>query len=98
MHVDHDAVGVAGGGGYENVLHQPAVFFSGTGLEFRHGAEIDQLGIDRLAAFEFLQQLDRPKTDALVLDIDDRTVVGLESVFGLELDQLVGPDDILKRC
>src|SRR5665213_930719 len=43
MHVDHDAVGVTGGGADEQVLHQPAVFFV-TGLEFRHGAEIDQFG------------------------------------------------------
>jgi hypothetical protein len=27
MHVDDDAVGVAGGGGDEQVLRQPAVFF-----------------------------------------------------------------------
>ncbi|MEH2504421.1 hypothetical protein V1290_003232 [Bradyrhizobium sp. AZCC 1578] len=26
MHVDDDAVGVAGGGGDEEVLHQPAIF------------------------------------------------------------------------
>ncbi len=54
MHVDDDAGGVAGGGGDEDVLHQPAVF-CGTRLEFRDGAEIDQLWIDRLAALEFLQ-------------------------------------------
>src|SRR5216684_4984704 len=57
MHVDHDVVGVAGGGGDEQVFHQPAVFF-GTGLELGHGAAIDQLWVDRLAALEFLQQFD----------------------------------------
>src|SRR5262245_28907472 len=75
MHIDDDAIRVAGGRGHEDVLHQPAIFF-GTGLEFRHGAEVDQLGIDRLAALELLQQLHRPEADALVLDIDDRAVVG----------------------
>ena len=69
-------------------------YFSCAGLEFRHGAEIDQFGIDRLAALQLLQQLDRAEADALVLDIDDRAVVGLEGVFGFELDQLVGPDDL----
>ncbi len=60
MHVDDDAVGVARGGGDEDVLHQPAVFFS-AGLEFRHGAEIDQFRIDRLAALQLLQRSTGPK-------------------------------------
>src|SRR3984893_13593754 len=47
MHVDHDTVGVAGADADEQVLHQPAIFFS-SGLEFRHRAKIDQRGIDRL--------------------------------------------------
>ena len=29
-----------------------------------------------------------------VLDIDHRAVVGLEGIFGLEVDQLVGADDL----
>src|SRR6185437_2260201 len=93
MHVDHHAVGVTRSGGDENVLHQPAVFCS-TGFEFRRGAEIDQFWIHRLAAFELLQQLDRPEADAPVLDIDHRAVVGLEGVFRFEIDQLVGADDL----
>src|SRR5665213_3668361 len=93
MHVNHDAVGVARGGGDEQALHQPAVFFA-TGLKPRRGAEIDQFGIDRLAALQPLQQLNGAETDAPVLDIDHRAVVGLEGVFRLELDQLVGPDDL----
>jgi len=60
MHVDDDAVGVAGGGGDEQVFHQPAVFFS-PGLEFRHGAEIDQVGIDRLAALQRCNSSAGPK-------------------------------------
>src|ERR1700761_3713198 len=59
MHIDHHAIGVARGRGDENVLHQPAIVFV-AGLELRHRAEIDQFGIDRLAAFQLLQQLDRP--------------------------------------
>ncbi len=93
MHVDDDAVGVAGGGADEEVFHQPAVFFR-AGLEPRHGAEIDQFGVDRLAALEFLQQVDRAEAQALVLDIDDCAVVGLEGVFRFELDQFVGADDL----
>src|SRR5438552_8008390 len=93
MHVDNHAVGVAGGGADEQVFHQPAVF-GGPGLEPWHGAEIDQFGIDRFAAFQLLQQVDRAEAQALVLDIDDGAIVGLEGVFGLELDQLVGPDDL----
>ena len=88
MDVDDDAVGVAGGGADEEVFHQPAVF-CGPGLEPRHGAEIDQFGIDRLAALEFLQQFDRAEAQALVLDIDNCAVVGLEGVFGFQFDQLV---------
>ncbi len=60
MHVDDDAVRVSRGGGDKQVFHQPTVFFT-AGLETRHGAEIDQAGIDRLAAFQLLQQLDGPK-------------------------------------
>src|SRR6185437_14717277 len=93
MDVDHDAVGVAGGGADENVLHQPAIFFV-AGLEFRHGAEIDQFRVDRLAALQLLQEIDRAEAHPLVLDIDGRAIVGLESVFGLELDQFVGADDL----
>src|SRR4051812_30903749 len=80
-------------GADEDVFHQPAVF-RGTCLEFRHGAEIDQTGIDRLTALQLLQQLERPETDALVFDINDRAVVGLEGVFCLKLDQLVGADNL----
>jgi hypothetical protein len=93
MDVDHDAVGVAGGGADEEVFHQPAVF-GGPGLEPRHGAKINQFGIDRLAALELLQEFDRAEAQALVLDIDDGAVVGLEGVFGFQLDQFVGPDDL----
>src|SRR5713226_7075958 len=97
MHVDHDAVDVAGGGADEQVLHQPAVFF-GAGFELRHSAEIDQLGIDGLAALQPLQQLDGAETNALVLDIDDRAVVGLEGIFRFQFDQLIGPDDLEVRA
>src|SRR5581483_1883218 len=93
MHVDHDAVGMPRGGADENVLHQPAIFLVPR-LESRHGAEIDQLGINRLAALELLQELDRAEAHALVLDIDDGAVVGLEGVFGLEVNQLVGADGL----
>src|SRR5258705_313009 len=97
MHVDHDAVGVAGGGTDKQGLHQPAVFFAPR-LELWHGAEIDQLGIDRLAALQPLQQFDGAEANALVLDIDYGTVVGLERVFRLEFDQLAGPDDLEVRA
>src|SRR5882762_6520710 len=97
MHVDNDAVGVAGGGGDEEVFHQPAIIGM-AGLEFRHGAEIDQFGIDRLAAFQFLQQIHGPEADAFVLDIDGGAVVSLERIFGFQFDQLVGPDDLEVRA
>src|SRR6185312_11309014 len=74
--------------------HQPPVFLASR-LEFRHGAEIDQFRVDRFAALQFLQQFDRAEANALVLDIDHRAVVGLEGIFRLELDQLVGPDDLV---
>jgi hypothetical protein len=88
MHVDDDAVGVAGGGGDEEVFHQPAVFLV-AGLEFRHGAAIDQFGIDRLAALQLPQQIGRPEAKALV-PTDHRAIVGLEGVFRLQFDQLIG--------
>ena len=69
-------------------------YFSLPGLEFRHRAEIDQFRVDRLAALQLLQQFDRAEAKALVLDIDHRAVVGLEGIFRLEFDQLVGPDDL----
>src|SRR5689334_10263223 len=97
MHVDRHAIGVARGRGDEDVLHQPAVFFV-TGLESRHGAEIDQLWIDGFAALEFLQEFDRPEPYPPVLDIDHRAVIGLEGIFGLEVDQLVGTDDLEIRA
>src|SRR6185437_7310228 len=97
MHVDHDAACVAGDGGDEQVLHQPAILFV-AGFEFRRGAAIDQLGIDRLVALELLQQVERPEADALVLDIDHRPVGGLEGVFRFQLDQLIGPDDLEIRA
>src|SRR6266702_1798691 len=93
MHVDHHAVRVACGRRHENVLHEPAVVLV-SGLEFRHGAAVDQLRVDRLAALELLQQLDRTEAHALVLDIDGRTVIGLEGVFGLQVYQLVGADGL----
>src|SRR6516225_432664 len=85
------------GGGDENVLHQPAILCR-TGFEFRHGTEINLRGIDRLAPFEFLQKLHRTEAYALVLDIDDRAVVGFEGVFCFELDQFVGPNDLKVRA
>ena len=66
MHVDDNPVGVARGGADEQVFHQPAVFF-GPGLEFRHGAAIDQFWIDRLAALELVQQIDRAEAQADVI-------------------------------
>src|SRR5712672_352059 len=97
VHVDHDAVGMTHRRSDEQVFHQPAVFF-GTRLKLRHRAEIDQLGIDRLATLQTLQQFDRSKTDALVLDIDHRAVVGFERIFCFQFDQLVGPDDLEVRA
>src|SRR5450631_1231237 len=93
MHVDDNPVGVTRSGPDEDVLHQPAIFVM-AGLESRNGAEIDQIRIDRLAALEFLQQIQRPEPDALVFDINDGAVVGLEGVFRLQLDQFVRPDDL----
>src|SRR5215471_4718101 len=92
-HVDDDAIGVARGGADKNVLHQPAVFFR-AGLEPRHRAAIDQRRINSLAALELFQEIERPEADALVLDINGRAIIGLEGVFCLELDQLVGPDEL----
>src|SRR6185437_5668382 len=97
VHVDDDAVGVTRGGGDEDVLHQPAVFLR-TRLEFRRRSEIDQLGIDRLAALQLLQQVDGTEADTLVLDIDHRAVIGLEGVSGFEIDQLIGADDLEVRA
>src|SRR3954451_8040216 len=74
VHVDHNPVGMTRGGADEDVLHQPAIFVV-PGLEFRDGAEIDQFRIARLAALQLLQQLDRPETEALVFDINDRADV-----------------------
>src|SRR5581483_2286743 len=96
MHVDHHALGVAGDGGDEEVLHQPGVLRSSR-LEFRRGAAIDEFRVDRLVALEPLQQLRRPEADALVLDIDDCAIVGLKRIFRLQLDQLIGPDDLEVR-
>src|ERR1700733_8776305 len=93
MHVEHDAVGMARGRSDKQMFHQPAVL-RGAGLESRHGAKIDQLGIDRLAALEPLHEFDGAEADALVLDIDHGAVVGLERVFGFEFDQFVGADDL----
>ena len=93
MDVDDDAVGMAGGGGDEQAFHQPAVFL-GSGFESRHGAEIDQAWIDRLASLQLLQQFDRAEADALVLDIDHCAVIGLEGIFRLQIDQLIGADDL----
>jgi len=73
-------------------------YFSGTRLKLRHRAEIDQLGIDRLATLQPLQQFDGSETNTLVLDIDHRAVVGLERVFRFQFDQLVGPDDLEVRA
>src|SRR6516225_4758407 len=58
-------------------------------LEFRRAAAIDQFWIDRLVAFELLQEIDWPEADALVLDIDERTVVSLDRIFRFQLDQLI---------
>src|SRR6266702_1052946 len=91
MHVDHNAVRVACGRRHENVFHQPAILLVSR-LEPRHGAKIDQLRIDRLAALELLQQIDRAEAHALVLDIDGGAVVGLEGVFRFKIDQLVWAD------
>ena len=55
MHVDLDAVGMPRADADEQVFHQPAVF-CGTGLEFRHRAEIDQRGIDDLALRDAVEQ------------------------------------------
>jgi len=82
----------------KQVFHQPAVFF-GTRLKLRHRAEIDQLW-DRPArhAFKRCSSSTGPKTDALVLDIDHRAVVGLKRIFCFQFDQLVGPDDLEVRA
>ena len=69
-------------------------YFSLPVSNFGTGAEIDQFRVDRFAALQLLQQFDRAEAKALVLDIDHRAVVGLERVFRLELDQLIGPDDL----
>src|SRR6516165_7265452 len=97
MHGDHHALRITGDGGDEEVLHQPAILRC-SGLELRRAAAIDQLRIDRLVALELLQQIKRPEADALVLDIDDRAVVGLKRIFRFQLDQLVGPDDLEIRA
>src|ERR1035441_10617242 len=44
-----------------------------------------------------LKQFDGAKTNAPVLDIDHRAVVGLNRVFRFEFDQLVGPDNLKVR-
>jgi len=54
MDVDHDPIGMPRGRADEQVFHQPAVFFSAS-FEFGRGAEIDQLGLDGLAALKSLQ-------------------------------------------
>src|SRR5437763_9005279 len=97
MHVDHDPVGMPRGRADKQVLHQPAVFF-GTGFEFGSSAEINQLGIDRFALVQPLQQFDRSKTNSPVLDINDRAVVGFESISRFQFDELVGPDDLKVRA
>src|ERR1700689_4951297 len=97
MHVDHDAVGVARGGRDEQALHQPAIFY-GSGFEPRHGAKINQRGIDRLAAVELLHQLDRAAADTAVFDIDHRAVVALDCVFRFKIDRRVRTDDLKIRA
>ena len=97
MHVDHNAIGVARGGCHEQALHQPAIFF-GSGFESRHGAEIDQRGIDRFTAVELFDEFGRTPADASILDLDHRAIVGLERVFRLKLDRGVRPHDLEIRA
>src|SRR5258708_8029727 len=82
------AVGVAGADADEKVLHQPAVFF-GACFESRHRAEIDQRGIDSLAFGDAVQQRLWTEAEADILDIDDRAVVHLKSVFCFQLGKTV---------
>ena len=97
MDVDHDPVGMPRGRADKQVFHQPAVFFD-TGFKFGGGAEINQLGVDRLALLQPLQQFDRSKTNSPILDIDYRAVVGFEGISRFQVDELVGPDDLKIRC
>src|ERR1700733_86594 len=93
MHVDHDTIGVTGGGCHEQALHQPAIFWC-SGFEPRHGAQIDQRRIDGFATVEPLHEFGRPPADASVLDIDHRAIVGFNGVFRLELDRGIRPHDL----
>src|SRR3954466_2349878 len=61
VHVDHDSVGMAGGGADEDVLHQPTVLRV-PGLKPRHGAEIDQFRVDRLPGPWVFQNTPPPHT------------------------------------
>src|SRR5260363_93745 len=80
-------------GADKDVLHQPAILVV-AGLEAWLGPEVDQLGIDGLAALELLQQIDRSEANAAVLDIDGRAIIRFQGVFRLQVDQLVGADDL----
>src|SRR5258706_8365820 len=97
MHVDHDAVGMPRADADEQVFHQPAVLF-GSGFEFRHRAKIDQRGIDSLAFGDPVQQFLRTEPDADILDVDNRAVVHLKSVFRFQFGKAVRADDLEIRA
>src|SRR5207253_409671 len=77
----------------EQVLHQPAVF-CGSGLEFRHRAEIDQRGSDGLSARDAVEGFFWSKANPDVLDIDDGAVVHLKRVLCFQLGEAIGADHL----
>src|SRR4051812_1851815 len=97
MHVQLHAVWMPRADADEQVLHQPMVLFT-AGFEFRHRAEIDQRGIDDLAARDAVQCFLRPEADADVLDVDDGAVVHLKRVFRFQFGKTVGSDDLEIRA
>src|SRR6202047_5450790 len=97
MHVDLDAVGMPCADADEQVLHQPAIFIV-AGFEFRHRAEIDLRGIDGFALGDPVQNSLWPEADAGILDVDDRAVVQLKSVFCFELGKAVRANDLEVRA
>jgi hypothetical protein len=87
---DDDAVGGPGAGPDEDRRIEPPVA-GVAGDQADRAAHRVLVGRDRLAGGEACHHLGRAVTQAAVLQLDERTIVGLEQIAGVELDHPVGP-------